>query len=340
MAKQDANAHISILNDIRNKQFKSIYFLMGDESYYIDMITDAIIEHALNDSERDFNQTILYGADTNIKEIIHAAKRYPMMSERQLIVVKEAQNLKKIEDLSFYLQKPQKTTVLVFNYKHGKLDGRKKVATDIAKAGVLFESKSPYDNQMPTWINGYVTSKGYTIDGKAAAMLTDFLGTNLSKVSGELDKLVISLPADQKRITDTLIEQNIGISKEYNTFELQKALASKDVLKANRIVDYFGKNQKSNPLPMTMSLLFSFFSNLMLCHYSVNKTDTGIMQELGLRGTFQTYDYKNALRNYNAVKTMQIIALFREYDAKSKGFRFPQISEGGLLKELVYKIMH
>lgn len=340
MAKQDANAHLKILNEIRNKQFKPVYFLMGEESYYIDLITDTIIEHALSESERDFNQTILYGADTDIGTVINAAKRYPMMAERQLIVVKEAQSLKKIDELSFYLQKPQKTTILVFNYKHGKLDGRKKVAVDIAKTGVLFESKRPYDNQMPTWINGYVTSKGYTIDGKAATMLTDFLGTDLSKVAGELDKLLISIPSNQKKITDALIEQNIGISKDYNTFELQKALASRDVLKANQIVDYFGKNPKNNPLVMTMSLLFSFFSNLMLCHYSVNKTEDGIMKELGFRFAFQTYDYKNALRNYNAMKTMQIISLFREYDAKSKGFRSPQISDGDLLKELVYKIMH
>ncbi len=340
MAKKDGVTHTEILNDIKRKQFKPVYFFMGEESYYIDLLTDAIIDNALAESERDFNQTILYGADTNIAEIINASKRYPMMAERQLIVVKEAQTLKNIDELSYYLQKPQPTTVLVFNYKYGKLDGRKKVSTDIAKVGVLFESKKLYDNQLPTWINGYVTSKGYTIDGKSAAMLTEFLGANLSRVAGELDKLIITLPQGEKRITDSLIERNIGISKEYNTFELQKALANRDILRVNRIVDYFGKNTKNNPMVMTMSLLFSFFSNLMICHYAVNKSENGIMNELGFRTAFQTQDYSTAMRNYNAVKTMQIISLFREYDAKYKGFQSVAVSEGDLLKELMYKIMH
>ncbi|MCD7974079.1 MAG: DNA polymerase III subunit delta [Candidatus Azobacteroides sp.] len=340
MAKQEANTHLKILNDIRNKQFKPVYFFMGEETYYIDLLTEAIIEHALTDAERDFNQTILYGADTDIGTVINAAKRYPMMAERQLVVVKEAQSLKKLDELSFYLQKPLHTTVLVFNYKYGKLDGRKKVATDIAKAGVLFESKKLYDNQMATWINAYVVSKGYTIEGKAATMLTEFLGNNLSRVAGELDKLILTLPEGEKRITDRLIEQNIGVSKEYNTFELQKALAAKDILKANRIVNYFGKNPKTNPLVMTMSLLFSFFSNLMLCHYAVDKSENGIMRELGFRSTFQTTDYRIAMKNYSAMKTMRIISLFREYDAKYKGFGSMAMPESDLLKELIYKIMH
>ena len=341
MAKQNTSTtHLKLLNDIRNKQFKPVYFFMGEEPYYIDLLTDAIIENALADSERDFNQTILYGAETDIATVINAAKRYPMMAERQLIVVKEAQSLKKLDELSFYLQKPLATTVLVFNYKHGKLDGRKKVSMDITKVGILFESSKLYDNQMPTWINAYLTDRGYSIDGKSATMLTEFLGTNLSRVAGELDKLIIIMPANEKQITDSLIEQNIGISKEYNTFELQKALATKDVLKANRIINYFGKNTKNNPLTMTMSLLFSFFSNLMLCHYALDKSEIGIMKELAFRTAFQTYDYRIAMRNYNAVKTMQIISLFREYDAKFKGFRSMSISEGNLLKELVYKILH
>lgn len=340
MAKRETVTHNEILNDIRHKKFKPVYFFMGEESYYIDLLTDAVIENALTESERDFNQTILYGADTDIATIINAAKRYPMMSDRQLIVVKEAQSLKNLDELSFYLQKPQPSTVLVFNYKYGKLDGRKKVSTDIAKVGLLFESKKLYDNQVPTWINAYIAAKGYTIDGKAAAMLTEFLGTNLSRIAGECDKLIITLPPGEKRITDSLVERNIGISKEYNTFELQKALAAKDVLKVNRIIDYFAGNSRSNPFVMVMSLLFTFFSNMMICHYAVDKSENGIMKELGLRTAFQTQDYKIALRNYNALKTMQIISLFREYDAKYKGFQSVAISEGDLLKEFMYKIMH
>ncbi|MCL1942993.1 MAG: DNA polymerase III subunit delta [Candidatus Azobacteroides sp.] len=339
MSKRELT-HNEILNDIKHKQFKPIYFLMGEEPYYIDLLTDALIDNVLIESERDFNQTILYGADTDIATVINAAKRYPMMSERQLIVVKEAQALKNIDELTYYLQKPQPTTVLVFNYKYGKLDGRKKVSVDIARVGILFESKKLYDNQIPAWINAYIASKGYAIDGKAAAMLTDFLGTNLSRIAGEIDKLIITLSPGEKRITDSLIERNIGISKEYNTFELQKALANKDALKVNRIVDYFGKNPKNNSLVMMMSTLFGFFSNLMICHYAVDKSENGIMHELGLRNIYFAQDYRTAMRNYNASKTMQVISLFREYDAKNKGFQSVSISEGDLLKELMFKITH
>ncbi|MDR2475825.1 MAG: DNA polymerase III subunit delta [Bacteroidales bacterium] len=372
MAKQDVS-YASLLNDINNKRFKPVYFLMGEEPYYIDLLTDAIIKNALLDSERDFNQTILYGADTTIGAVINAAKRYPMMAERQLIVVKEAQALKaakeedekgakkghalkamKEEDdekkgqasknvfdaLSFYLQKPLSSTILVFNYKYGTLDGRKKVSLDLAKTGVVFESKKLNDNQIPAWIHTFVSTKGYTIDGKAKQMIAEFLGTDLSRIAGELNKLLITMPPGEKRITDTLVERNIGISKEYNVFELIKALAAKDILKANRIVDHFGKNPKTTPLVMVLSLLFPFFANMMLCHYAVNKSESGIMKELGLRYSIQVNDYIIAMRNYSGAKIMQIIALLREYDAKGKGFKSMPTPDGELLKELVYKIMH
>ena len=329
-----------ILNDIVRKQFKPVYFFMGEEPYYIDLLTDAIIKHALTESERDFNQTIFYGADTNISAVINAAKRYPVMAERQLIVVKESQTLKNIDDLSYYLQKPQPTTILVFNHKYGKLDGRKKVSIDIDKTGVLFESKKLYDNQIPAWISSYITSKGYSVDGKAAAMLSEFLGTNLSRIASESDKLIITLPPGEKRITPESVERNIGISKEYNSFELQKALAEKNALKVNRIIAYFADNPRSDSVIKVMGILFSFFSNLMICHYAVDKSENGIMKELGFRFGIQTNDYRTALRNYNAVKTMQAVSLFREYDAKLKGFQSVSISDANLLKELMFKVMH
>ena len=340
MAKKESVSYNEILNSILKKDFKPIYFFMGEEPYYIDLLTDAIIENALTDSERDFNQTIFYGADSNISTIINAAKRYPMMAERQLVVVKEAQSLKKIDELSYYLQKPQPTTVLVFNYKYEKLDRRKKVAVDIEKAGILFESKKLYDNQIPTWINSYISNKGYTVDGKATAMLFEFLGSDLNRIASESDKLIITLPPGEKRITPDLVERNIGISKEYNSFELQKALAEKNALKVNRIINYLADNPHSDSISRAIALLFSFFSNLMICHYAVNKTENGIMNELGFRFAIQVTDYRVAMRNYNALKTMQIISLLREYEAKLKGFYSVKIPENDLLKELMFKIMH
>jgi len=329
-----------IKGGILNKKFMPVYLLQGEEPYFIDQLTELLIEQVLDESERDFNQTLVYGSETDIATVIHAAKRYPMMSERQLVVVKEAQNLKKIEELVYYVQKPQPTTILVLNYKHGKLDGRKKLPGEINKIGIVFESKKLYENKVPAFITSYLREKQVTIEPRSAQILTDYLGTNLSKITNELDKLIISLPTGQRRITPELIESNIGISKDFNNYELQTALASKDVLKANRIIFYFGKNRKNNPFIMTLNVLYNFFSNLMICHFETNKTEARLMSVLGFRYNFQVQDYIKAIKTYNAFKTMEIISLIRDFDAKAKGVNNISSSESDLLKELIYKIMH
>ncbi len=329
-----------IKGGILNNKFMPVYMFQGEEPYFIDQLTELLIERVLDDSERDFNQTLVYGSDVDVATVINAAKRFPMMSERQLVVVKEVQNLKNIEELIHYVKQPQPSTVLVLNYKYGKLDGRKKLAGEIDKAGILFESKKIYENKVPAFISSYLQSRQVTIDPKSAQILTDYLGNNLSKLTNELEKLIISLPENQRRITPELIEANIGISKDFNNFELQSAIAIRDVLKVNRILKYFRENPKSNPMVVTLVTLYNFFSNLMICHFSKDKSERALMALLELRFPFQLTDYMNALRVYNSFKTLDIIALLREYDAKSKGVGNTSVSDGDLMKELVYKIMH
>ena len=329
-----------IKGNIQLRKFMPVYLFQGEEPYFIDQLTDLLIDTVLDDSERDFNQTLVYGMETDVATVINACKRFPMMAERQLVVVKEAQGLRNIEELVHYVTHPLHSTVLVLNYKYGKLDGRKKLAGEIAKAGIAFESKKIYEDKVPSFIVSYLQDKQVNIDGKASQLLTDYLGNNLSKLTNELDKLCIALPESQKRITPELIEKNIGISKDFNNFELQKAIAAKDILKVNRIAQYFEQNPKSNPLVVTLTVLYNFFSNLMICQYEKNKSETNLMATLGLRFNFQIIDYIQALRNYNALKTMQIMTLIREFDAKSKGVGNASFSDGELLKELLFKIMH
>jgi DNA polymerase-3 subunit delta len=338
MAKETGFEEIK--KNIPAKKFAPVYLLQGEEAYFIDQLTDLLIEHVLDDSERDFNQTIFYGGDTDVASVINACKRFPMMSERQLIVVKEAQNMKNIDDLAFYVKQPLHSTVLVINVKHGKLDGRKKLSGEIAKAGILFESKKLYENQIPAFITSYLRERNVKIDPKSSLLLTDYLGTDLSKLTNELGKLIISLPEKNAEITSELIEKNIGISKDYNNFELQKAIAAKDILKANRIALYFEHNPKNNPLVVTLTVLFNFFSNLMICHYEKDKSETHLMSALGFRFSIQIYDYTRALKNYPASKTMRVISLIREFDARSKGVNNSSLTDGMLLKELIYKIIH
>jgi len=329
-----------IKGGILNNKFMPVYMFQGEEPYFIDQLTELLIERVLNDSERDFNQTLVYGSDVDVATVINAAKRFPMMSERQLVVVKEAQNLKNIEELIHYVTQPQPSTVLVLNYKYGKLDGRKKLAGEIAKVGILFESKKIYENKVPAFITSYLQPRQITIDPKSAQILTDYLGNNLSKLTNELEKLIISLPENQRRITPELIEANIGISKDFNNFELQSAIAAREILKVNRILKYFRENPKSNPMVVSLTVLYNFFSNLMICHFSKDKSENALMTLLDLKFSFQLADYTKALRIYNSFKTLEIIALLREYDAKSKGFGNTSVSEGDLMKELAYKIMH
>jgi DNA polymerase-3 subunit delta len=335
----DTKTFERILSEIGKKQFHPVYFLSGEESYYIDQVSDYIQENALNESEKTFNQTILYGKDTNAVTVMDAAKRFPMMSSHQVVIVKEAQDLKDIDNLIHYVENPLSSTLLVLNYKYKKPDKRKKIFKSLIKNSVHLESNKLYDNQVPAWISAYVASKNVSIEPKASVLLVEFLGSDLSKISNEIDKLIIALNENEKMITSSLIERNIGISKDYNNFELQNALGKKDVLKANRIINYFADNQKNHPLVLTINTLYSYFSKILIYYWIKDKSRDNLAEQLGVRPFF-VKDYVDASRNYNANKVIQIIGILREYDLKSKGYKGIVIAPRDLLKEMIFKILH
>jgi DNA polymerase-3 subunit delta len=326
-----------IISDFKKKNYKPIYFLMGEEPYFIDEISDYVAENVLAEHERDFNQTILYGKETNTLSIISEAKRYPMMAERQVVIVKEAQNINDLDKLAPYVEKPQTSTILVLCYKYKTLDKRKSFTKLLDKHAILFDSKKLYDNQLPDWIAQYLKEKGYSIQIKALHMLVEFLGNDLSKITNELGKLMIIVPKG-KEISADDIERNIGISKEYNIFELQKALGQKNILKANQIVFYFGANEKDNPLVMVVSALYTYFSKLLAAHYAEDKSPNGLAVALKVNPYF-VKEYQQAAKNYSANKIKNIFSYLRETDMKSKGVDNVSASDGELLKELVFKIL-
>jgi DNA polymerase III subunit delta len=328
-----------IMSDLKKRIFKPVYFLAGDEPYYIDLITDFIEEKVLSDSEKAFNQVIIYGEDATISSIIDTARRFPMMASHQVVIIKEAQSLKKIEDLLFYVEKPLMSTILVFNYKYKAIDKRTKLYKVLDTQSAYFESMRLRDYQVPPWIERHLMIKGIKIDPDASAMLTEYLGTDLHKIVNELDKLLITLPAGKPVISTALIERNIGISKDYNNFELQKALGEKNILKANMIVRYFADNPKDNPVNLTIASIFSFFTKLLSYHYLTDKSKNNVAAVLKINPFF-VRDYETSAIKYNASKTFQIISLLRTYDMKTKGFGDVSTDPGDLLKELVYKILH
>lgn len=338
MAKQEVT-YESIIKEINSRQFAPVYYLMGDEPYYIDRLADYIAENVLTEEERGFNQMVIYGQDTDMGSIVAAAKRYPMMAEHQVIIVKEAQTLRSMDELVFYLQKPQQTTVLVFCHKYGTLDRRKKVAAEIEKVGRIFESKKFKEGMLPTFINDYVRAKGAAIDVKAANMMVESIGADLGRLASELDKLIIAKPQNDEPITPQLVEDYVGISKDYNVFELKNALIVKDVVKANAIAKYMEDNKKSFAMPMVLAMLFNFYSNLMMAYYAPEKSDNGIAAYLDLRNPWQAKEYQTAMRNYTAWKVMYIISDIRKYDALAKGYG-ANATDKGLLRELIYHILH
>jgi len=328
-----------LVTDIKNGNIKPIYFLMGEESYYIDKISDYIEEHVLAEEEKGFNQMVLYGRDVSIEDIVGNAKRFPMMAERQVVIVKEAQDLSRtIEKLVKYAENPQPTTVLVLNYKYKKIDKRKALYKTLKKMGVVYESKKLYENQVAEWIRRVLSPKDYTITPKAAQMLVEFLGTDLSKINNELEKLQIILPKGSQ-ITPEQIEENIGISKDFNNFELRKAVGGRNIVKAHQIVNYFAANPKDNPMVVTVSLLFNFFSQLLHYHGLKDKSPRSVASALRVNPYFVN-EYVSAARNYPMKKVSTVIATLRDFDVKSKGVGANAIPQRDLLKELLVRIMN
>ncbi len=328
----------SILTAIKKGELKPVYFLMGEEPYFVDQIADYIEEHVLREDEKGFNQMVLYGRDVTIDDIISNAKRFPMMAEKQVIIVKEAQDLSRtIEQLTAYVENPQPSTMLVICYKYKKLDKRKKLHKAVSKNGVIYESKRLYDNQVATWIKNTLQAKNYQIAPKAAQMLVEFLGTDLGKIDNELQKLRLICP-EGTNITPEIIEENIGISKDFNNFELRKAIGIKDDLKAHRIINYFSQNPKDNPMVVTVSLLFSFFSQLQQYHALGDKSKSNVAKVLKVNPYFVS-DYSTAATNYPMKKVSRAISYLRDADVQSKGVGAANVPQGDLLKELLVKVM-
>ena len=313
---------------------------MGEEPYFIDVISDYISDNVLSETEKDFNQIVMYGKDTTVYALLDAVKRFPMMSSLQVVILKEAQQLKEFDKIQFYLEKPLKTTIFVVCYKD-KPDKRLKIFKSIDKNKdiVLLETKKLYENQIPAWINGYLIEKGYSIAPAATVLLTEYLGSELNKLANELNKLMISLPVNEKKITQELIEKNVGISKDFNVFELQKSMGERDILKTNRIINHFKRNPNNNPMIMIISSLYSYFVKILTYHYLSDKSPSSVASSLKINPFFLK-DYSNAAQKYPAKKIIQIISTLREYDLKSKGVGSTNVSNGELLREMVYKILH
>lgn len=329
---------IQIVNDLKQRNFKPIYFLMGEEPYYIDKISEFIAKNVLTEEEKGFNQMTLYGRDVTIEDVVSNAKRYPMMAEYQVVIVKEAQDLSRtIEKLIDYAENPQQSTILVMCYKYKKIDKRKKLYKIVTKNGVIYESKKLYENQVADWIRRVLSGSKYTIDPKAAQMLVEFLGTDLGKINNELEKLKLILPKGST-ITPESIEENIGISKDFNNFELRKAIGSGDRIKAFRIIQYFAQNPKDNPLVVTISLLHSFFVQLLKYHGLSDKSSKSVATTLKI-SPFFVKDYSEAAAKYPMKRVSNIIGLLRDADVKSKGVGAANLSQGDILKELLVKIM-
>ena len=341
MAENKNATFDGIMRDLRAGKFAPIYYLMGDEPYYIDKITDYIAENVLRPEERDFNQTVMFGSDVSAGQVVDAAKRYPMMADRQVVIVKEAQNLRNTEPLEYYLQKPLASTVLVMCHKNGTIDRRKKLAAMVERTGVLFESKKMRERDLPPFIENYLKAKGASIDPKSQQVIADSIGADLNRLVGELDKLLIALPADDRRVTPAIVERQIGVSKDFNAFELRDAIVNKNVFKANQIVKYFDENPKAGNIYSFIPMLFNYFQNLLVAFYCPQKgSPDALAKWLDLRSAWAAKDYMTGMRNFKATKVLQIIYKIREIDAKSKGLDNPNTPPEELMKELIFFILH
>lgn len=342
MAKKTSNGitHETILRAVMAGEIARVYYLMGEESYYIDRVANFIAESVLQPEERDFNLIHIYGPDSDTHTIIQAALGYPMGAEKMVVMVKEAQALRDIEQLESYLQHPQPSTVLIFCHKNGTIDKRKSVVKQIEKVGVLYESAKLRDYQLPNWIRDYLRRKKVGIEPQAEAMMAEFVGPDLNRMAGELDKLVISMGENERIISTALVMQHIGVSKEFNVFELTDALSRKDVLKVRQITNYFDKNPKQNPIQKTLPAVFKFFQNLMLAYYSPDKSPAGIASWISMNPYVCEKTIIPAMRLYTGRKVMEIIGQIRRTDARSKGVDSPATSDADLVKELMFFILH
>ena len=332
------NLFKQIENDIKSKKFSPIYLLMGEEEFYIDYLTNLITENSISKSEKEFNYNVLYGKETDVDELISICKKFPLMSNYQVVVLKEAQDLSRtIDQLAGYANNFLESTILIINYKHKSLDRRKSLYKLISKNGVVFESKRLYENQVQQWITDQLNNKSIKISNKAVAMIVDFLGTDLSKINNELSKL-IQLKKDLKEISENEIEKYIGISKEYNNFELRNAISEKNTFKAFQIADYFSKNPNSNPLVVTISMVFDFFSKLLLYHANDSLPDSKKAFIMKIN-PYYIKEYNRASKNYSIKRVTQVISIIREYDLKSKGSGVKNTSHLDLLKEMIVRIV-
>lgn len=329
----------NIIQNLKKGIYHPIYLLQGEEVFFIDQISDYIEDNVLTDAEKGFNQTIFYGKDTDETTIAESALRFPMMASKQVIIVKEAQSLNKIEKLASYAKNPLASTILVLNYKYKTVDARTSLVKSIKEKGVVFTSKKLYENKIPGWISQYLATHNYTITPQAAQILTSYLGNDLSKIANELEKLVIAVK-DSNQITPGHIEKNIGVSKDYNVFELQNALGQRNILKANQIIQYFGANPSQNPIQRTMTILYLYFSKLFTYHFLKDKSERNVASKLGVSPYF-VRDYVSAAKQYSPTKLYEIMGILREYDMKSKGFGVStMIDTADLQKEMIYKILH
>lgn len=343
MAEKKSQAtYESIMRDLKARKYAPVYVLMGEESYFIDKISDYIEQNVLQPDETFFNQAVVFGSDVSAAQIVDMAKNYPVMpAQHQVVIVKEAQNLRSLDALEKYMDKPAATTILVLCHKNGTIDRRKKIIGKAEAVGVVFESKKKRDTELPGFVETYLRTRNATIENKAAAMIAESIGSDLNRLISELDKILISLPDNDRRVTPEIVEHQIGVSKDFNSFELRRAIVEHDVYKANQIIAYFDKNPKAGSIYSFLPMLFAYFQNLMIAHYTPNRNnDNAVAEALGLKSPWAAKEYMAGMRKYSAMKTLQIISKIREIDAKSKGLDNQNTSAGDLMKELIFFILH
>ena len=330
-----------LLAQLRKKDYQALYLLHGTEPFFIDEITRYVEEKVLTDAEKAFNQTVFYGKEVDHKAILDAARRYPMGAERQVVILKEAQEMRNLGELITYVEKPLETTLFLISHKHKRLAMNTKLGKALNKHAVVFESRPLFDNQVAGWIEAWLKRRKFGIQPAAAELIAEYLGTDLGKVSNELEKLCLNLPAGAT-IGEADIETHIGISKDYNVFELQRALARRDIGRANRIVRYFSANARKHPMPMVLATLHGFFSKVYMLHFLQKASEKEQLDALKLRSAYFLREYRQAARNYSRSQLEATMALLLEYDLKSKGLGYNATGkpDGELLQEMVFRLMH